>query len=711
MIQTAAKIILLFPIIGVLLNGLFGRKHKKNSIIHIIACSMVLLAFICSVIIFIGILKLEPNERHVEVYLFNWIVIGGLNVAFKLLIDPLSCVMLLVVTGVGSLIHIYSIGYMHGDEGYYRFFTYMNLFIFAMLLLVTGGNFLMMFIGWEGVGLCSYLLIGYFFQKKSASDAGKKAFVVNRIGDFGFLLGIMLIFVNFGTVDYLKVFSMAPNIIGSHGEGLAVAITLLLFVGAIGKSAQIPLYVWLPDAMEGPTPVSALIHAATMVTAGVYMVSRCSVLFMMAPFSLQVVAFVGAATAIYAASMGLMQNDIKRVLAYSTVSQLGYMFMACGVAAFGAGIFHLMTHAFFKACLFMCAGSVMHAMQGELDMRKMGELKKHMPRTYWTYFLATLAICGIPPFAGFFSKDEILWKSFPTSSHTHTTLIIWIIGAAAAGMTAFYMFRSVFMTFHGKSRVEKHVRDHLHESPYVMTVPLIILAFLATVGGFVGVPHALGGANRIEKFLEPSFNYDKILNDDMHHAYTYKNIQLASTDPQSVLEGVVSHDQHTSDSHQGGHHDSGELAMEYTLMVVSVLIAAIGIFTAFIFYIKKPSIPSTLAARFPRIYRVIYNKYYVDEFNDAVFVSGTKQLGNRLWDFDAKIVDGAVNGTAWLTRFKSSMSIWFDQNIVDGLVNAVGFVIQTAGAVTRKIQTGYVQNYGLLMATGIFVILCFYILF
>ncbi|MBU1626881.1 NADH-quinone oxidoreductase subunit L [bacterium] len=707
--EFAAKLLLLFPLIGVILNGLFGRKHKKDAIIHTIACSMLILSFLCSVIIFFGILGMEPNQRHVEVHLFDWIVIGGLNVAFKLLLDPLSCVMLLVVTGVGSLIHIYSIGYMHGDVGYYRFFTYLNLFVFAMLLLVTGGNFLMMFIGWEGVGLCSYLLIGYYFQKKSASDAGKKAFVVNRIGDFGFILGIMLIFTTFGSIDYLDVFSRAPDVL-KQGGGLVTAITLLLFIGAIGKSAQIPLYVWLPDAMEGPTPVSALIHAATMVTAGVYMVSRCSVLFMLAPLSLSVVATIGAITALFAASMGLLQNDIKRVLAYSTISQLGYMFLGCGVAAFGAGIFHLMTHAFFKACLFMCAGSVMHAMQGELDMRKMGDLKRHMPRTYWTYFISTLAICGIPPFAGFFSKDEILYKAFTSP---HSNIFLWVIGALAACMTAFYMFRSVFMTFHGKSRADEHVLHHLHESPYVMTIPLIILAFLASVGGFLGVPHALMGNNRIEKFLETSFEYDKILNE--HHAYNLESQLFVSTDPQAAIEGTIPQDslkiQSQVEETEGVHHDSGELITEYILMVVSVLIALIGIFIAYIFYIKNTSIPFKLAAKLPGLYKFVYNKYFVDEFYNSIFVDGTKELANKLCVFDANVVDGAVNGTAWLTRLESSLSIWFDEHIVDGLVNAVAFVIQTTGAIARKIQTGFVQNYGLIMATGIFVILCFYILF
>jgi NADH-quinone oxidoreductase subunit L len=697
-IETAAKLILIFPVIGVILNGLFGRKLKKDVIIHTVACAMLIFSFLCSVFIFFSIVKMAPDQRHVEVFLFKWIYSGDLKVDFKLLLDPLSCVMLLVVTGVGSLIHIYSIGYMHGDKGYYRFFTYLNLFVFAMLLLVTGGNFLMMFIGWEGVGLCSYLLIGYYFNKKSASDAGKKAFVVNRIGDFGFLIGIMLIFATFGSIDYLEVFANAPNKL-VYGTTLPTIITLLLFVGAMGKSAQLPLYVWLPDAMEGPTPVSALIHAATMVTAGVYMVSRCSVLYMLAPFSLTVVASVGAATAIFAASIGLMQNDIKRVLAYSTISQLGYMFLGCGVGAFAAGVFHLVTHAFFKACLFMCAGSVMHAMQGELDMRKMGDLKKHMPRTYWTYFLSTLAICGIPPFAGFFSKDEILYRAFK-SPH----LILWIIGAVAAGMTAFYMFRSVFMTFHGKSRTDKHVLDHLHESPSVMTIPLIVLACLATVGGFFGVPHSLGGSNRIEKFLETSFSYDVLLKGNAE-----QNSVLSEGSSATPVE-PVSESKIGEEASEAAHGGAGELATEYILMVVSVLIALTGIYISYIFYIKNTALTASLAVRFPRIYKFVYNKYYVDELYESLFVNTTKELGNKLAVFDLGIIDGAVNGIAWLTRFKSSLSIWFDQTIVDGLVNLVGFTIKSFGEAWKKFQTGFVQNYALVMATGIFVIISLYLL-
>ena len=430
------------PLIGFLINGLVGKSLPKRWV-GTIGSATVALSFLITLKIFLEFIKLPVDARSVEKVVYTWIASGPFKVSVAFLIDPLSLIMMLVVSGVSTLIHIYSIGYMYDDEGFYRYFAFLNLFVFAMLTLVSANNFLLMFVGWEGVGLCSYLLIGFWYEKQSASDAGKKAFVVNRIGDFGFLLGIFLIFWTFGSVNFKEVFALAAKY--PLGSGVITAITLLLFLGATGKSAQLPLYTWLPDAMEGPTPVSALIHAATMVTAGVYMVARCSGLYVLAPVSLMVVAAVGAVTAIYAATIGMAQFDIKRVLAYSTVSQLGYMFLACGVGAFTAGIFHLMTHAFFKALLFLGSGSVMHGLHGELDMRKMGGLKKHMPITYWTFLLATLAICGIFPFAGFFSKDEILFSSL-VSGH----LVFWGIATTAAFITAFYMFRAVFMTFHDR---------------------------------------------------------------------------------------------------------------------------------------------------------------------------------------------------------------------------------------------------------------------
>ncbi len=469
-----------FPLIGFLVNGLLGRNFSEKTI-GWIAAGAVGASFVVTVLIFLEVLGMPPGSRSIQRIVYTWIASGDLNIPFGFLIDPLSLIMLSVVSGVGCIIHVYSIGYMHGEFGFRRYFCYLNLFVFNMLILVSANNFLLMFVGWEGVGLCSYLLIGYYYEKKSAADAGKKAFVVNRVGDFGFLVGAFLIFTTFGTFNYLDVFAAAPDKL-TYGGLLVTAITLLIFVGATGKSAQIPLYTWLPDAMEGPTPVSALIHAATMVTAGVYMVARCSVLFALAPISLTTVAIIGGATAFFAATIGITQFDIKRVLAYSTISQLGYMFLACGVGAFASGIFHLMTHAFFKALLFMAAGSVMHAMSGELDMRKMGALKSKLPHTYWTYLFGTLAIAGIFPYAGFFSKDEILFFALERNP------IFWVVGMTAALMTSFYMFRSLFMTFLGKSRVDHETAHHLHESPPLMTVPLMILAVLSLVGGFVGIP-------------------------------------------------------------------------------------------------------------------------------------------------------------------------------------------------------------------------------
>src|SRR5437660_264696 len=488
----------LFPAAGFVINGLFGKRMSKT-MVGVIACTLVFISFIFSAGAVFQLLQLDSAHRSHTVKLYEWINAGPAHtsegplarfqVDWGFLLDPLSSVMILVVTGVGFLIHIYSTGYMHEEDGFYRFFAYLNLFMFSMLTLVLGNNYLMMFVGWEGVGLCSYLLIGYYFHKKSAGDAAKKAFVVNRIGDWGFSIGIRMIFATFGTIDFLQVGEKVREGVTSGAfhvsDPLFIAIALALFVGAAGKSAQIPLYVWLPDAMEGPTPVSALIHAATMVTAGVYMVARSNFIYQMAPQAMTVVAVIGAVTAFFAASIGLVQNDIKRVLAYSTVSQLGYMFLALGVGAFAAGVFHLMTHAFFKALLFLGSVSVIHAMHHEQDMRKMGAVRKYMPITYWTMFIGTLAIAGTPGLAGFFSKDEILWKAF-SSKQGH--ILLWLIGAVVAGMTAFYMFRLLFMTFFGESRVDDHTEEHIHESPHSMTTHLIILAIVSIFAGYVGFP-------------------------------------------------------------------------------------------------------------------------------------------------------------------------------------------------------------------------------
>ncbi len=584
-----------FPLIGFLINGLLGKKISKNTV-SLVGPGSVGLSFAWVLGCFWEYLHLPAKAKPVEVFVFNWITSGTFNAQAAFLVDPLSLVMLLVVSGVGFLIHIYSVGYMHDDPGYARYFSYLNLFVVNMLILVMANNFLLMFVGWEGVGLCSYLLIGYWYEKQSASDAGKKAFVVNRIGDFGFLLGIFLIFYTFGTVNFREVFAQAHNF--PVGSAILTIITLCLFVGATGKSAQIPLYTWLPDAMEGPTPVSALIHAATMVTAGVYMVARCSALYVMAPISMTVVAVIGLATAFMAASIGLAQNDIKRVLAYSTVSQLGYMFLACGVGAFVAAIFHLMTHAFFKALLFLGSGSVIHGMHGEQDMRKMGALKNKMPITYAVMLVGTLAIAGIFPFAGFFSKDEILFKAL-TDGHVG----YWAIASLGAMMTAFYMFRLIFMTFYGEKRWDHHV--HPHESPPVMTIPLIILAILSTVGGFVGIP-LIQGWNVFHEFLAPSIAH-VAAGHEVHHSMTF----------------------------------------EVMMMLVSMGVAGIGIFIAYKMYIKQPELPAQVTAKVPGLYDLIYNKYYVDEIYDATVVEPIKNGSVFLWqEADSKVIDGAVNGTA-----------------------------------------------------------------
>ena len=625
----------LFPAIGFAVNLFFGRRMAKGAV-GFIACAAIGLSFLVSLLVFIDLLKIPAADRSFEKIIYPWIISGGFRANIGFLVDPLSIVMMLVVSGVSFIIHIYSHGYMHDDRDFPRYFTYLNLFVFFMLILVSANNFLLMFVGWEGVGLCSYFLIGFWYEKKSASDAGKKAFIVNRIGDYGFLLAIFLIFVTFGTIDFTKVFAAAPEKF-AVGSGLVTMITLLLFMGATGKSAQIPLYIWLPDAMEGPTPVSALIHAATMVTAGVYMVARCNVLFLLAPISILLVAIIGAATAIFAASIGLAQNDIKRVLAYSTISQLGYMFLACGVGAFSAGIFHLMTHAFFKALLFLGAGSVMHAMAGELDMRKMGALKPHMPRTYWTFLVATLAISGFPIFAGFFSKDEILWKAL-----TQGSFVLWLVGAVAAFMTATYMFRAVFMTFHGTSRVDPEVAHHLHESPGMMTIPLIILAILSTIGGFIGFP-IIEGWNKFNEFLAPVFSRT------------------------GAAEAV--------------HHSA---AFELVMMGVSVAIALLGLLLAYRMYIKNPRLPDQLADRFKTPYTLVANKYWVDEIYDFVFVGPLIRFSVFLWRiFDDLVVDGTVNGVAAVVRGGSEVLKYLQNgniqsyalSILVGVVLVIGYFV------------------------------------
>jgi NADH-quinone oxidoreductase subunit L len=600
-------IIPLLPLLGSAINGLFGGKWP-NKIINSVALTSTGLSFAFALEAVREFSQLSPQQIPWVKQYFTWVAAGTFRAGFDLQIDQLTVVMLLVVTGVGLLIHIYSTGYMAHESGYYRFFSYLNLFMFFMLILVLAANYVLLFVGWEGVGLCSYLLVGFYFLRKSAADAGKKAFIVNRIGDFGFMLGMFLLFKTFGTLDFVPLFAkavpMPADAMGQYGT-LTIAC-LLLFVGATGKSAQLPLYVWLPDAMEGPTPVSALIHAATMVTAGVYVVARSHVLFMRAPSAMLIVAIVGCATAIFAATIGLVQTDIKKVLAYSTVSQLGYMFLACGVGAFSAGIFHLMTHAFFKALLFLAAGSVIHAMGGEQDMLKMGGLSKKIKWTYITMLTATLAIAGFPPLAGFFSKDSILLNAYQSENGGR---ILYAIGLLTALLTSFYMFRLIFLTFFGKERYDEH-HVHVHESPKSMLVPLMILAVLSVVGGWLAAPAFWGQPDYFVKFLEPVF-----------------------------AQGSVA---------ESGATEAAAHALETPLAIVAVVTALIGFAIAFWLYLKKPTKPAELAKSFKGVYTTLLNKYYVDELYAAMVVKPLLWFSSKvLWQtVDVQMIDGAVNGVA-----------------------------------------------------------------
>ena len=687
----------LFPLLGFLFNFTVGVRrltpragsehsdagshepHAPSALIGVVACGAVALSFLYSVV---AVIKAHAAGGVLVETLWQWIPgaaaetasgAASFHVDWAYQVDPLSSVMILVVTFVGLLIHVYSsflpglgLGYMAHDPGYARYMSYLNLFMFAMLTLVLGANYLLLFVGWEGVGLCSYLLIGFWFDKQTASDAGKKAFIVNRIGDAGFALGMFLIFVSFGSLDFQIVMEKAAELpVDWAWGGPLTVIALSLFVGATGKSAQLPLYVWLPDAMEGPTPVSALIHAATMVTAGVYMVARSAAIFSHAPKAMLVVAVVGAATAIFAASIGLVQNDIKRVLAYSTVSQLGYMFLACGVGAFSAGVFHLATHAFFKALLFLGSGSVIHGVSGEQDMRKMGGLRAKMPMTHATMLIGCIAIAGIPPFAGFFSKDEILWSAFKIGGYGQ---IVWAVGFVAAAMTAFYMFRLYYMTFWGSFRGTHEQEHHVHESPAAMLIPLEVLALGSIAVGFLGVPAALWGGNRFEHFLEP------VLEPAQH---ALGQVFAAATP---------------------GHET------EYLLMGLSVAIAGAGIGLATWYYWARPGIPARLAAAFPNAHRVLLNKYYVDELYGALFVRGLALGGGQaLFQVDRLGVDGGlVNGSAWLTRdVVATVSNLWDRYVVDGLVNLLALILDAASHVFRALQTGLVQRYAWAMLVGV----------
>ncbi|WP_207421956.1 NADH-quinone oxidoreductase subunit L [Desertivirga brevis] len=622
----------LLPLIGFLINGL-GRNVLPKGAVGFIGSTVVLLSFIVSIGIFT-----ELNESTVKstVFpLFDWIQVGNLRIPFSFQIDPLSSIMLLIVTGIGFLIHVYSIGYMHHDVGFAKFFAYLNLFVFFMLLLVLGSNYVVMFIGWEGVGLCSYLLIGFWFSNPSYASAAKKAFVMNRIGDLGFLIGIFLIFSMFKSLEFSAVFSQAANL--APNNNIIVLITILLFIGATGKSAQIPLFTWLPDAMAGPTPVSALIHAATMVTAGIYMIARSNILFTLAPFTLNIISIIGIATALLAATIAITQTDIKKVLAYSTVSQLGYMFLGLGVGAYTGAFFHVITHAFFKALLFLGAGSVIHAVSNEQDMRNMGGLSSKLKITYVTMLIGTIAISGIPPFAGFFSKDEILAHAYEHNK------VLWVLGVIGAMFTSFYMFRMLFLTFSRKFRGTKEQEDHLHESPASMTFPLIALAILSILGGFIGVPEALHGNHWLAKFLEPVF--------------------YASS---TKAHEVVALDHNT----------------EYALMSVSVIGAVIAAVIAYVRYAKNGHVPVPDTADRGALASLSYNKYYIDE----------------LYDF---VIAKPLN---WLSGFFYRI---MDKTVIDGIVNGFGRIASEASKGLRLLQTGNIGFYIFMMIAGIVALLAY----
>jgi len=647
----------LFPLIGFVINAALGRRLPK-AISGAIASAVMVASFVVSVMSVLALVGLPLTERVMEQTVYTWIASGDFVVDLTLRLDPLAAVMILVVTGIGALIHIYSTAYMHEevDSEFARYFSYLNLFAAFMLVLVLGANFLVMFVGWEGVGLCSYLLIRFWFKRKSAADAGKKAFVVNRIGDYAFVLGMLVLVVRFGTLDFRQLSSVVAALPPEQGMfGVVSIATLLLFIGATGKSAQIPLYTWLPDAMEGPTPVSALIHAATMVTAGVYMIGRNAVLFSHAPATMLIVAIIGALTALMAGTIGLVQNDIKRVLAYSTVSQLGLMFLAMGMGAFGAGIFHLYTHAFFKALLFLGSGAVIHALHGEQDIRNMGGLRRYLPITYWTFLIGSLAIAGVPGLAGFFSKDEILYETYHAGHW-----ILWGMAAVTSLLTATYMFRLVFLTFHGERREDAHLAplaSHVHDAPPVMALVLIVLAIGSAVAGYVGVPSVLGGQNRLGEWLEPSFQ-------PPGETVVGGGLQASVVETEAEAENA---------------------ALELRLMAISSAIAIAGIALAAFIWLRRRDLAAAIATRFRGLYRLLLNKYYVDEVYDAAIVKPIRTGSEHvLWQgVDVGVIDGAVNGTA--------------------------LVVATSSSVLRRLQTGSVRAYAGSMFIGVIVILGFYL--
>jgi NADH-quinone oxidoreductase subunit L len=667
------KWIVLAPLIGAVVNGFFGKRLSEK-MIGLIACGSVAVSTVLAyVVFFTQLLPLPEDQRVITEHFFTWIKVGSFQADFAYLLDPLSGIYILFITGVALLIHIYATGYMHGDPGYYRFFTYLNLFMFMMLTLVLADNLLVLFVGWEGVGLCSYLLIGYYIRRPEAGDAAKKAFITNRIGDFGYMIGMFTVFVTFGTISFVTKAGVPSFLVQAAEQpvevfgavGVMTAIALLLFVGATGKSAQIPLFVWLPDAMAGPTPVSALIHAATMVTAGVYLIARCSAVVVKSPTAMMVIALIGAATAIFAATVGLAQNDIKKVLAYSTVSQLGYMFLACGVGAFTAGVFHVVTHAFFKALLFLGSGSVIHGMHEEQDIRRMGGLKKYMPITFATMMAGWLAISGFPLLSGFFSKDEILWKTWSTGALPDGWgKILWGVAALTALLTAVYMTRMMVLTFFGEKRFgaghadeEKgaHADQHAHgghgtphESPAVMWVPLAVLAVLSIVGGFVGVPAALGGSNHFEHFLEPV---------------------IAHVVPAEV--GAIVHDAHGG----GGAEEHHDVGTERLLTGISVLLGFLGIGLGFAFFLRSP------LRRMPKL---LEEKYYVDEVYEAAVIQPLETTSrDLLWK-------------------------WVDVRIIDGLVNGTARSLAGAANLLRHTQTGSSRNYAAVILVGAIILIGYF---
>ena len=739
----------LLPLIGAAINGLLGRKLRfSEQLIGGIAVGSVALAFLISVAaVYSYGFGGHPHWPHPYLtsqdgFSFNWIPGGAisvnpragegavegasyalLNIEWSYQLDPLSAVFMLIVTGVGLCIFIFATGYMHGETGFYRFFAYMGLFMFAMLVLVMGSNFLMMFVGWEGVGLCSYLLIGYYFDRQEAANASRKAFITNRVGDFGFALAIFGIIATFGSAQYTQVFNLAkeyPIEVLGHW-GVLSWIALGLFIGACGKSAQLPLHVWLPDAMAGPTPVSALIHAATMVTAGLYMVTRTNVIFQHSQTMLLVVALVGMATAIFAAIIGITQNDIKKVLAYSTVSQLGFMFMAAGVGAFAISIFHVMTHAFFKALMFLGAGSVIHGMHHEQDMRRMGGLKKYMPYTYWTFFAGWLAICGIIPFSGFWSKDEILWNAASTTA-IPLGWLVWLVGTIAATCTAFYMTRLMAMTFWGKERFRDaphheddghHDHHHVHEpheSPRSMWMPLVVLAVLATIGGFVGVGPAFefvtgskhpGGTLNISNWLAPIVWNPQTGEFNVPHGAEHGAVAEHAT-PAPAPETSHGESHWFNLAHSVENITHSHLATEWLFIVMSLLVAGVGIGLGVLFYNRNPQLPDIWARRLRPLYNASYNKFWVDEFYGWAITRRVMDAARGVFAFDSKLVDGIVNGLATVSRGVSLVVGAVDKYFIDGIVNTVAaFIKRLMSPLLRAAQTGFTQNYALVMVLGL----------